>query len=146
MEKTIPYCGDLHIDASTKKLILNLLRSIRSVVPVVDSPGPQNPEKTKGKKNIEELRRTVFLARIRSEELKGIFDPEELTRYVNYVSDYEEIISTLEQVLSELKICRDSALNFSEGMAEIIEEHLSLSSPPEDGIYQESDDYKLKVV
>jgi hypothetical protein len=48
LETTVPYPTDLHIDRSTKKLILNLVNSIRSVVPAAGPPAPTVLEPGRG--------------------------------------------------------------------------------------------------
>lgn len=146
MENAIPYCGDLHIDAGTKKLILNLLCSIRSVVPVATPPVPESPEQQKCNKSLEEIRRITLQARVHSPELEGIFNPDELLRYTRYVKDYQDLMKQMEVILNELKRCRDSALSFAGGMAEIVEDHLNLTVPTDEKRDKEPDEVKLKVV
>ena len=128
MENAIPYCGDLHMDAGTKKLILNLLSSIRSVVPVEDPPGPHSPGEDPGLKTMEDIRNVLILARQNSEELDGIFNPDELMRYTRYVNDYQDIMTNLEKILDQMRVCRNSALQFASSMAEIVEDHLHMTS------------------
>ncbi len=128
MENSIPYCGDLHIDAGTKKLILNLLISIRSVVPAAGPPEPTNPEDAPEIRSLEYVRNVLVLARKHSRELEGFFNPDELFRYTRYVSDYQEIILQLEQVLEEMKANRNAALQFAGGLAEMVENHLGMTS------------------
>jgi hypothetical protein len=146
VESAIPYCGDLHIDAATKKLILNLLGSIRSVVPVAGPPEPRNPEDPGELKSPEEIRGLVRKARQHSDELADIFDPELLCRYLGYVSDYQEIINQLELVQQELRMCSKSAMNFAAGMAELLEDHLQLTSSGDENGSTEPGEVKLKVV
>ena len=146
MENAIPYCGDLHIDAGTKKLILNLLSSIRSVVPVAGPREPHGPDPQECSKSLEEIRRIILLARMNSPELEGIFNPDELMRYTRYVSDYQDLMKQMEIILAELKRCRDSALTFAGGMAEIVEDHLNLTVQTDEEQEKEPDEVKLKVV
>ena len=155
MENAFPYCEDLHIDAGTKKLILNLLHSIRSVVPVVPPPEPSTPECGPDKANLDYIRSMLVLARKHSEELDGLFNPEELLRYTRYISYFQEIITQMEKILEELKSCRISALQFASGLAELVEMHLQLTSnqtdinnnePHNENITVDHKGIKLKVV
>jgi hypothetical protein len=154
LENAFPYCEDLHIDAGTKKLILNLLNSIRSVVPVVPPPEPGTPECDPGKANLDYIRNVLVLARKHSEELDGLFNPEELLRYTRYISYYQEIITQMEKILEELKSCRISAMQFASGLAELVEMHLQLTSnqadnnnePYNKNITVDHKGIKLKVV
>jgi hypothetical protein len=155
LENAIPNCGDLHIDAGTKKLILNLLSSIRSVVPVAGPPEPEPPVPRRGDLSLDDIRNVIVLARMRSAELEGIFNPDELLRYTRYVKDYQDIIEQLDKILEEMKSCRDSALRYACGMALIVQEHLELTAGPvedgekselQEGIRINNDGIKLKVV
>ncbi len=146
MENAIPYCRDLHIDAGTKKLILNLLNSIRSVVPVVYPSEPCKPDGEHGCRSPEEIRSILLHARKRSVELDGIFNPDELLRYTRCIADYQDLIEHIEIIKKELEICRDSALQFADGMAELLEEHLQLTNPDKIGQGLVPADVKLKVV
>ncbi|HEC43999.1 MAG TPA: hypothetical protein ENI20_14345 [Bacteroides sp.] len=146
MENAIPYCRDLYLDVGTKKLILNLLSSIRSVVPVAGPPGPDSPTDTSGLKDLEKIRNLLIRARQHSDELEGIFNPDELQRYTRYVSDYQDIMSQMEKLLEELKNCRDSALNYASGMAVLVEWHLRMTNSPDEDNLTDSETIKLKVV
>ena len=146
MENTIPYCGDLHIDATTKQLILNLLGSIRSVVPVAGPPEPDSPVNDPGLKPLEDIRNLLIRARQHKDELEGLFNPDELLRYTRYVADYQDIMSQMEKTLEELKICRDSALQYASGMAELVEGHLGMTISPGKDSPIHPDSIKLKVV
>ena len=146
MEEAIPYYGDLHIDAATKKLILNLLKSIRSVVPVIDALESTEPDGYQNFKSKEYIRNVAVRSRQHSDMLEGIFNPGELFRYSTYIKDYQDLIDQLEQVLAEVISCRDSAWRFASRMAEMTEEHLQMfcDAPQEASI--DPDEFKLKVV
>ncbi len=159
MEEALSYYRDLHIDAGTKKLILNLLSSIRSVVPVASPPEPKNLEAEPDRMSLDQIRNVLILARQHSEELDGLFNPDELHRYIRYASDYLDIIKHLENMLDDLKNCRDSTLKFASGMAEMVEGHIGMYAAEvksqdrveEKGVKQESIHFnrngiKLKVV
>ncbi len=143
------------MDAGTKKLILNLLSSIRSVVPAPGAPEPGNPGKAGDLKSLEYVRDILVLARKHTEELEGFFDPEVLLRYARYVKDYQDIMAKMEQILGELRVYRDAALRFAGGLAEMVEGHLQMTtghagdSPCNrcgDAVPLERDDIRLRVV
>jgi hypothetical protein len=146
MEKAIPYYGDLHLDAATKKLILNLLKSIRSVVPVIDASESTAPDGDQDLKSRDYIRNVALRSRQHSDMLEGIFNPGELLRYSGYIKDYQDLITQVEQVLKELTSCRDSAWKFASRLAEMTEEHIQMfgEAPPEVSVDQ--DEFKLKVV
>ena len=147
MENAIPYYGDLHMDAATKKLILNLLKSIRSVVPVIDASESTTPDGDQDFKSKEYIRNVALRSRQHSDMLEGIFNPDELLRYSGYIKDYQDLIDQMEQVLAELTSCRDSARKFAGWLAEMTEEHIQMfgGETPQD-ISVDQDEFKLKVV
>jgi hypothetical protein len=145
LQEGISYYGDLHIDAGTRKLILNLLRSIRSVVPVVNPPDPGFPdEDTKGQ-NLEYIGEVLALARQHAAELEGIFNPDELMRYADYARHYRELVHEMEATLEELKRCSRHSETFAAKMAEMVENHLGMTRP-ERRICRREDRTKLKIV
>jgi len=146
MEEAIPYYGDLHLDAATKKLILNLLKSIRSVVPVIDAPESTAPVGDQDFKSKEYIRNVAVRSGQHSDMLEGIFDPGELLRYSRYIKDYQDLIDQMEQVLIELTSCRDSAWRFASRLAEITEEHIQMFGESPQEVSIDHDEFKLKIV
>jgi len=146
MEEAIPYYGDLHLDAATKKLILNMLKSIRSVVPVSDASDPTVPDGDQKFKSKEYIRNVALRSRQHSDMLEGIFNPDELLRYAGYVKDYQDLIDQMEQVLAELTSCRDSAWRFASRLAELTEEHIQMFGETPQEVSIDQDEFKLKVV
>jgi len=146
MEEAIPYYGDLHIDAATKKLILNLLKSIRSVVPVIDASESTGPDGDQDFKSNEYIRNVALRSRQHSDMLEGIFNPDELLKYSAYVKDYQDLIDQMEKVLTELTSCRDSALRFASRLAEMTEEHIQMFGDVHQEVPIDQDEFKLKVV
>jgi len=146
MEEAIPYYGDLHLDAATKKLILNMLKSIRSVVPVSDASDPTVPDGDQEFKSKEYIRNVALRSRQHSDMLEGIFNPDELLKYAGYVKDYQDLIDQMEQVLAELTSCRDSAWRFASRLAELTEEHIQMFGDAPQEVSIDQDEFKLKVV
>ena len=146
MEEAIPYYGDLHLDAATKKLILNMLKSIRSVVPVIDASESTEPDVDQDFKSKEYIRNVALRSRQHSDMLEGIFNPDELLRYSAYVKDYQDLIDQMEHVLSELTSCRDSAWRFASRLAELTEEHIQMFGEAPNEVSFNQEEFKLKVV
>lgn len=127
----LTYNQNLHLDPGTKKLILGLLDSLLSVVPVENRMEPDttgqdtvpDPEKE------EYIKEALLNAREHAELLKDIIDPGELERYYRYMKDYREISGRMEVLLSAVKRYRDSAYQFSFRLAELLEEHLDMVAP-----------------
>jgi hypothetical protein len=146
MEEAIPYYGDLHMDAATKKLILNLLKSIRSVVPVIYTSDPTAPDVDRDFRSKEYIRNVALRARQHSDMLEGIINPDELLRYSRYIKDYQDLIEQMEKVLSDLISCRDSAWKFASKLAELTEEHIQMFHETPQEVVIDHDKFKLKVV
>ncbi len=146
MEKAIPYYGDLHLDAAAKKLILNLLKSIRSVVPVIDASEPTVPGDDEDFRSRDYIRNVALKSRQYSAKLEGVFNPGELLRYAGYIKDYQDLITELEQVLKELTICRDSAWKFASRLAEMTEEHIQMFDEAPAEVSIDQDGFKLRIV
>ena len=146
MEEAIPYYGDLHLDAATKKLILNLLKSIRSVVPVIDASESTGPDCDQDFRSNEYIRNVALRSRQHSDMLEGVFNPDELLRYSAYIKDYQDLIDQMEKVLTELISCRDSALKFASRLAELTEEHIQMFGDAPNEVSINQDEFKLKVV
>jgi len=117
------------MDAATKKLILNLLGSIRSVVPVVSPPGPGTPEMDPDIRSQDKIRNVLVHGRQHSAELDGLIDLDELLRYTMYISDYQDIIEYIKIILQDMKNCRDSAWTFASKLADMVEDHIQMTYP-----------------
>jgi hypothetical protein len=146
MEEAIPYYGDLHIDAATKKLILNLLKSIRSVVPATAVPESSGQDADQGFRSSEYIRNVALRSGQHADMLEGIFNPGELLRYSGYIKDYQDLIDQMEKVLAELIRCRDSAWKFASRLAEITDEHLQMFGETPREVSPDQDEFRLKVV
>jgi hypothetical protein len=146
MEEAIPYYGDLHIDAATKKLLLNLLKSIRSVVPVIETSESAETDSDQHFKSKEYIRNVALRSSQHSALLEGIFDPDELHRYAGFVKDYQDLIDQIELVLKELTSCRDAAWRFASRLAEMTDEHIQMFGEPPQEVSVDTDEFKLKVV
>lgn len=146
MEEAIPYYGDLQMDAATKKLILNLLKSIRSVVPVIETSESTEADNDQHLKSKEYIRKVALRSRQHSDLLEGIFNPDELLRYAGFVKDYQDLINQIEQVLEELTSCRDAAWRFASRLAEMTDEHIEMVGEPPQEVTIDKDEFKLKVV
>ena len=127
----LAYNKNLHLDPGTKKLILGLLDSLLSVVPVEKRLEPDTtvqdvvpaPEKD------NYIKEALLNAREHAELLKGIIDPGELERYYRYLKDYREISGRMAELLAAVNSYRDTAYQFSFRLAELLEEHLDMVSP-----------------
>ena len=121
---------DLHIDPATRNLILNLIRCIRSAIPVDLPPESALPDDRCRIRNQDEIRDILLMSQAYLKELEGIFNVEELRRYSRYASDYQEILHHIEKLYEETKRVRDYAIKFSGILAGMVEDHLKLAIPP----------------
>lgn len=127
----LTYNQNIRLDPGTKKLILGLLDSLLSVVPVEKRLEPvttgqdavPDPEKD------DYINEALLNARENAELLEGIINPGELERYYRYMKDYQEISVRMEELLLAVKSYRDTACQFSFKLAELLEEHLDMVAP-----------------
>jgi hypothetical protein len=129
LDAAFTYCSDPHIDSATKNLILNMIRSIRSVVPANLPPESKLPDAGYNRKDLDEIRDILLQARIHAKEFEGVFNLEELQRYSGYAADSQEIVAQIEKLYKEMKTLRDYTLKFSSLLAGMVEEHLKLTIP-----------------
>ena len=127
----LEYNPNLHIDPGTKKLILGLLNSLLSVVPVEKRLEPDTAAQitVPAVRKDEYIEKVLLNARENADLLKGIIDPGELERYYEYLKDYREISRKMQDLLAAVNNYRDTAYQFSFKLAELLEEHLDMISP-----------------
>lgn len=127
----IEYNPNLQIDPGTKKLILRLLDSLLSVVPVERKPEPDTTAQEAAPVNGKDvyIEKVLLNAHANAELLNGIFDPSELERYYRYLKDYREISGKVAELHAAVNDYRDAAFRFSAGLAKVLQEHLEMVSP-----------------
>ena len=131
LQEPITYNKNIQLDPATKKLIIGLLNSLLSVVPV-DRKGEPD---TTAQEPIPDRERDLFIEEAlrnafeHEELLKGVIDPRELERYYAYLKDYREISVKLKEVLAAINSYRDTAYQFSFRLAELLDEHINMVSP-----------------
>ena len=102
------------------------------MVPVDLPPESDLPDGGYGLRSQGEIRDILLLARQHTKEMEGVFNLEELNRYLRYVRDYEEIVIHIQSLLNKMIVNRDYALRFSSALAGMVEEHLRLTIPRAD--------------
>ena len=130
MDEALAYTYNLRIEASTKQLILDMIKGIRSVVRT-------EPEMTLNKagdsvqaENLQTyVTEVIRLAEDKPEILSGIFNIDELKRYLRYSEDYLEISNQLQELLQTVKKYRDVSNLFTIKLANLVREHLDMVDP-----------------
>ena len=132
--QSLEYNKDLHLDPKTKKLILGLLNSLLSVVPVQQHMEPESTahDSVTDQEKDAYIEEVLLDAREYARQLEGIIDPGELHRYYSYLKDYREISTLLRKALWAVEGYRDTAYQFSYKLAELLEEHVDMIRPADE--------------
>ena len=130
-QESLEYNQNLHLDPGTKKLILGLIDSLLSVVPVEKRLEPETTQQNVAPAYDKDdyIREVLMDARKNAALLQDIIDPGELERYYIYLRDYREISGRMNELLSAINSYRDTAYQFSFRLAELLEEHMEMVSP-----------------
>jgi len=130
MKDPLAHNFDLRIEGGTKSLILDMIRSIRSVIPVVDETGFEDMDCT-----IQEEKLNGYVSEVirmsdeHPEILTGIFDLNELKAYLKYSQDYQEISNQLQDLLSTIKQHHERSKILTMRLAACLREHLDMVAP-----------------
>jgi hypothetical protein len=144
MEEALAYNHNVRIETTTKQLILEMIKSIRSVM----STGPVIPFD----KAAEELRADVLqkyveevirLAEDNPEILSGVYNINDLKKYLRYSQDYLEITDQLQDLLCTIKQYQEVTNLFAVKLANLVREHLEMVVP---GAHDESSGLLMSVV
>jgi len=132
MEEALAYNYNVKIETSTKQLILEMIKGIQSVVHAAPEMTPD--------KYAEEIQADVLqnyvegvirLAEENPEVLTGIFNINELKKYLRYSQDYLEITNKLQELLQVVRQYQGVTNLFAVRLANLVREHMELVSPGE---------------
>ena len=130
MEEALAYNYNVKIETSTKQLILEMIKGIQSVVHAAPEMTPD--------KYAEEIQADVLqnyvegvirLAEENPEVLTGIFNINELKKYLRYSQDYLEITNKLQELLQVVRQYQGVTNLFAVRLANLVREHMELVTP-----------------
>jgi len=130
MKDSLAHNFDIRIESGTKRLILDMIRSIHSVIPAdTDVEFQEMDLSVRADKLNTYVEEVISLTEEHPEILSGIFDINELKAYLIYSQDYQDITKQLENLLDKLKQHHEKTNFLTVQLASSIQEHLDLVAP-----------------
>jgi len=128
MEDLTPFNRCIKLDPGARKLILDMIRSIKSLIPddpaLVPSPGYADSP------FIEEFVREVLKAAENNYALlTDIADPGSLENLLRHAGDLQEVGDQIEKLLHAVRNYQNLASFLSYKQADLVKEHLELIAP-----------------
>ena len=128
MEDLLKFSHFLEISRDTRKLILDMVRSIHSLVP----SNPVMASRVSGLNYAGVMDHTAEILETMREEQEifdGIIDPDELEKYVKAASDFREIGDQIEKLLNAVRDYQALANYLTFSLVKMIKDHLELIHP-----------------
>ena len=128
MEDLLKFSHSLELSGDARKLILDMVRSMQSLVPT-------NPVLTPRAGGInyavvmEHIAEILEMVREKEEIFDGIFNPDELEKYIKAASDFGEIGDQIEKLLNTMRDYQILANYLAYSLAMMIKDHLEIIHP-----------------
>jgi hypothetical protein len=128
VEDLLKFSHSLELSRDTRKIILDMVRSMQSLFPFkpVIAVRQNGADYTAVMDEASEILR---IAREKQEIFEGIFNPEDLEKYLKAVSDLGEISGQVEKLQNALREYQDIACWLAYRFASLIKEHLEMTCP-----------------
>jgi hypothetical protein len=130
MEDLLKFSHFLELGQDTRKLILDMVRSMHSLL-------PSNPVLTSKESGInytvlmDQASEILELVREKQEIFDGIFNPDELEKYIMAASGFGEIGDQIEKLLNAVREYQILANYLTYSLAITIKDHLEMIHPEE---------------
>jgi hypothetical protein len=130
MEDLLKFSHSLELSRDARKLILDMVRSMQSLV-------PSNPVLTPRTGGInyavvmEHVAEILEMVREKQEIFEGIINPDELEKYIRAASDFGEIGDQIEKLLNTMRDYQILANYLAYSLAMMIKDHLEMTCPDE---------------
>jgi hypothetical protein len=102
MEDLLKFCNSLELSRDTLKIILDIVRSIQSLFPF-NPVQPVFASRTNSADFIAQAFEILKIARDKQDIFEGIFNPEDLEKYLKVASDFGEILGQVEKLQNSLR-------------------------------------------
>lgn len=128
MEDLLKFSYSFEISRDAKKLIMDMVRSIQSLV-------PSNPVLTSRVSEIDyaevmdHAAEILEIIREKQEIFDGIFDPDEFEKYLKAADDFGKIGDQIEKLLNAVRDYQILANYLTYSLAMMIKEHLKMIHP-----------------
>ena len=128
MEDLLKFSHFLEISRDTRKLILDMVRSIQSLVP----SNPVLISRASRLNYAEVMDHTAEILEIMHEKQEifdGIINPDELEKYIKAASDFREIGDQIEKLLNAVRDYQFLANYLTYSLVIMIKDHLEMIHP-----------------
>ena len=128
MEDLLKFSHSLELSRDTRKLILDMIHSIKSVFP----SNPVISDRANGinySAVTDHVTEILEIARDKPEIFDGIIDPDELEKYSRSASEFGEISNQIEKLLNVVRDYQILANYLTYSLAVMIKEHLEMIDP-----------------
>lgn len=130
MEDLVAYSHFIELSSDTRKIMLDMLRSMQSLFPF-------NPGLAARGKDIDNTtvmihaRKILEIVNEKPEIFDGIFDPDDLKKYIKTVAEFSEIVDQIEKLHNTVREYQDLACFLCSKLVMMIHEHLEMTCPDE---------------
>ena len=128
MEDLTPFNRCIELEPGTRKLMLDMIRSMKSLIP--DNPALVPSSGYADSPFIEEFVREILQAAENNEGmLSGISEPGSLQKLVNHSNGLQEIGNQIEKLLKAIRNHQNMTVYLLYQQAKLMKEHLELIAP-----------------
>jgi hypothetical protein len=128
MEDLLKFSHFLELSRDARKIILDMVRSIKSLVPSY----PVLTSRASGinyEGVMDHAEEILEIVREKQEIFDGIFNPDELEKYINATADFEEIGDQIEKLLNAVRDYQILANYLTYSLVMMIKDHLEMIHP-----------------
>ena len=128
MKDLLKFSYSLELGRDTRKLILDMVRSMQSLV-------PSNPVLASRADGInygvvmDHVSEILEIVREKQKIFEGIFNPDEFEKYIKAASDFGEIGDQIEKLLNSVRDYQILANYLAYSLAMMIKDHLEMIHP-----------------
>lgn len=128
MEDLLKFSHSLELSRDTRKIILEMVCSIKSLFP--ENPIIAVRDKVLDHEAvIDQASELLKIARGRQEIFEGIFNPDDLEKYLKAASDFGELCGQVEKLQGTLREYQEIAYWLAYRLSSMIIEHLEMTCP-----------------
>ena len=126
MEDLLKFSHPLELSSDTRKIILDMIRSMQSLFPF-------NPLITVRDNSVdyatvmEQASEILRIVREKQGIFDGVLNPEDIEKHIKAASDFGEICSQVEKLQDALREYQDIAIYITYRLASMIKEHLEMT-------------------
>jgi len=130
MEDLLKFSHSLELSRDARKIILDMVRSMQSLFPF-NPVMKVRDDSVDYSAVMDQASEILKIVTEKQEIFNGIFNPDELEKYIKAASDFGEILNQVEKLQSSLRDYQNIACYLIYKLALMIKEHLEMTCPDE---------------